>query len=85
MTGSEPGVGDEIKRLANEWTQAIQRKEMEALDSLLGEGYMLQAPGIGRISRAEWLATVAVYDSHSFSFDDADVLIYGDFAVMCSR
>jgi ketosteroid isomerase-like protein len=85
MTGSGAGVRGEIERLANEWTQAIQRKDRDALESLLGEGYMLQAPGIGRMPRAEWLATVAVYDIHSFSFDDVDVLTYGDFAVMRSR
>ena len=85
MTGSEAGVEGEIKRLANEWTQAIQHKEMEALESLLGEGYMLQAPGIGRMPRSEWLATVAVCAGHSFRFDDVDVLTYGDFAVMRSR
>ncbi len=83
-SNSETAVGDEIERLANKWTEAIQRKDMGALESLLGEGYMLQAPGIGRMPRAEWLATVEVYDIHSFSFNDVDVLTYGDFAVMRS-
>ncbi len=85
MTGSEAVVRDEIERLANEWTESIRRKDMGALESLLGEGYMLQAPGIGRMPRAEWLATIAVYDIHSFRFDDVDVLTYGDCAVMRSR
>ena len=78
-------VEDEILRLANEWMDAVRQKDLETLESLVAPEYMLQAPGIGRMPREQWLAAVSVYDIQSFEFDDVQVHLYGDTAVMRSR
>ena len=75
----------ESLRLANEWMDAVRRKDLETLESLLAPEYALQAPGIGRMTREQWLAAVSVYDIRSFEFDDVQVHLYGDTAVMRSR
>jgi len=76
---------DEILRLANEWMDAVRHKNVETLESLVAREYMLQAPGIGRMPRDQWLAAISVYDIQSFEFSDVQVHIYGDTAVMRSR
>jgi ketosteroid isomerase-like protein len=78
-------VEDEIQRRANEWMEAVRRKDLETLESLLAPEYALQAPGIGRMPRDQWLTAVSVYDIRSFEFEDVQVHLYGDTAVMRSR
>ena len=76
---------EEILRLANEWMEAVRQKDIETLESMLAREYMLQAPGIGRMPRDQWLGAIGVYDIRSFEFDDVQVHIYGGTAVMRSR
>ncbi len=86
LIGTErQGTEEEILRRANEWMEAVRQKDIEALESMLAREYMLQAPGIGRMPRDQWLGAIDVYDIRSFEFDDVQVHIYESTAVMRSR
>lgn len=85
MDAKRHGVEEEIPRLAIEWMDAVRQKDVETLESLVAPEYMLQAPGIGRMTREQWLAAISVYDIESFEFADVQILAYGDMAVMRSR
>ncbi len=67
------------------WMEAVQRKDIEALEQILGPDYAYTASGQGRWSRQRWLETVAVYDIHRFEFVDVDVREYGDAAVVLAH
>lgn len=78
---------EEILKLANTWIQAVQRQDMETLERLIAPEYVLQAQGLGRVIREEWMraAQQSAYEIHSFTYDDVRVHVYGDAAVMQSR
>ena len=78
MTAAE----QELITLEREWMEAIQRKDLAALDRLVGPDYAYTASGQGRWPRQRWMETVAVYDVHAFTFLDIDVRVYGDVAVV---
>ncbi len=65
--------------------EAVQRKDIEALQRVLAPEYIYTATGPDRWSRQAWLDTVAIYDIHRFDFADVDVRVYGDTAVVLSR
>lgn len=68
-----------------EWMEAGKRKDMAALERIVGADYVYTASGHGRQSRERWMEIVAVYDLERFSFLDVDVRLYGDVAVVLSR
>ena len=68
-----------------EWMEAGQRKDMAALERIVGADFVYTASGQGRWPRERWLETVAVYDLEGFAFLDVDVRLYGDAAVVLSR
>jgi ketosteroid isomerase-like protein len=75
----------EIVDRAHAWMEAVQRKDISALEQILAPDYAYMATNHGRRTRAEWLATVPIYDIHRFELLESDVRDYGDVAVMLSR
>ena len=78
----------EIMQLAHTWIEAVQRTDLETLERLIAPEYVLQAQGLGRVSREEWMraAQQSAYEIHSFTYEDVRIHIYyGDTAVMQSR
>lgn len=75
-------VDQELRDRSQSWMEAIQRKDLDALDAILGEEYTYTASGQGRWSRQSWLDTVAIYDIHRFEIRDIDVRRYGDVAIV---
>jgi ketosteroid isomerase-like protein len=59
---------------------------MHKLERIVGQEYTLAANnfpgGRTRLSRQEWMATVPVYEIHSYEFRDFVVHSYGDAAVV---
>ncbi len=52
-----------------EWMEAIIRKDVEEIEGIVGREYTLTAngfPGKTRFTRDEWMATLPVYDVHSY-------------------
>lgn len=75
----------EVRAAAKAWSEAIERRDVEAADRILGAEYSLMAPGFGEVPRAAWLAFLPQYVVHSYEFTDVKVHVYGDAAVMRSR
>ena len=75
----------ELVALEHAWMEAVQRKDLVALDRIVAPEYSYTASGQGRWPRQRWMETVTVYDIHRFSFMDVDVRDYGEFAVVLAR
>jgi ketosteroid isomerase-like protein len=75
----------ELAALGQGWMEAVQRKDVAALEQILASEYAYTASGQGRKSRAQWLETLPIYDIHRFEFTEVDVRDYGDVAVLISR
>ena len=76
----------ELTRLEHELTEAIRRHDVERLEQLIGREFKL----VGRTgrgwSRHEWLEKAAgPYEIDDFSFEEIDVDVFGDTAVLHSR
>ncbi len=74
----------ELIALEQEWMDAVRRKDIAALEQIVGPDYAYTASGQGRWSRQRWMETVAIYDIHHFEFSEIDVRLYGDVAVVLS-
>lgn len=85
MSDQTQALKAEIVQLANDWMGALIRHDMPALERFLGEEFALQAPDLGRMDRARWLQTSPNYNIDSLKYDNIQVHLYGDVAVMQSR
>ena len=86
MEDEDRAAEAENEERAHEWATAIRAREAAALERLVADEYVPQAPGIGRMPRAAWLhAALHAYEISSFAFDDVLIHVYGDTAVMQSR
>jgi len=68
-----------------EWMEAVQRKDIGALDLILAHEYAYTASGHGRWSRQRWMETLPTYDIHHFEMIEVDVRDYGEVAVVLSH
>ena len=79
---------DELFRLEVEFMEAVKRRDVEYLDQVLGENFVLTTgrPGAEVRSRQAWLdVTRERYQIDSFEFEWVRVEAYGDAAVVRSR
>jgi ketosteroid isomerase-like protein len=79
---------DELVRLEHEWQDALRRRDMDFLESLLGEEFTLTTGRAGAPvrTRQEWLdISRDRYVVDSFEFEDLDVHVYADTALVRSR
>ena len=77
-----------MMQLEHSWMEAVRRRDMAFLESLLADEFSLTTgrPGHETRSRKEWLeVTRSSYEIDSFAFESTEVLAYGDFAVVRSR
>lgn len=70
--------------LEQDWGEAIQRKDLAALKRFLDKDYALRVADDPRqrISRKEWLAGIAVYNTHSFRIRALELREFGSVAVV---
>ena len=79
---------EEIAQLQRDWAEAVQQRDMAALEQLLGEEFTLTT---GRKDaevrrRQEWLdVTRESYEVDQWAYEEMDVRVYGDAAVVRSR
>ncbi len=77
---------DVLVALEHEWAQAVLENDMEKLERIVGQEYTLAANnfpgGRTRLSRQEWMATVSLYEVHSYDFGDILVHSYEGAAVV---
>ena len=74
-----------FQELELHWATAIQRQDKEQLDKVfLAPDYALRISDDAsrQISRADWLATIPIYNTRSFSIRDLEVRSFGDVAVV---
>jgi ketosteroid isomerase-like protein len=86
-TTSTNSTEDEIRRIEIEWGEAFERRDMETLDRLMADDYILTDP-LGSVrSKAESLAAIARSEVHfeSSKSDNVNVRINGDTAVVTGR
>jgi hypothetical protein len=79
-------VVHELTRLEHELMESVQRHDLDRLEQLLGREFKL----VGRTgrgwSRHDWLEKAAgPYEIDDFSFEEIDVDLYGDTAILHSR
>ncbi len=82
---TEQPVEQELVALEHEWAEAIRQNDMEKLERIVGPQYTLTAngfPGRARFAREEWMATVPVYEIHSYDLRNFVVHAYRDAAVV---
>jgi hypothetical protein len=76
----------ELTHLEHELMEAVQRHDTERLDGLIGREFKL----VGRTgrgwSREEWLEKAAgAYEIDDFTFEEIDIDVFGDTAILHSR
>lgn len=80
---------DELVALEQEWVRAIADNDMDQLERIVGQEYTLAANnfpgGRTRFSRQEWMATVPLYEVHSYAFSNVVVHDYEDVAVVLAE
>lgn len=79
---------DDIETLERRWLEAVKERDIELLERLLADEFVLVTgrPGHERRGRREWLdVTRDDYVIESFAFDELEVLEYGDVALARSR
>ena len=84
---STESTEDEIKRVESEWGDAFERRDMETLDRLMADDYILTDP-LGSVrTKAESLAAIERNEVHfeSTRSDNVKVRINGDTAVVTGR
>jgi ketosteroid isomerase-like protein len=74
----------EVRAAAVAWSDAIQRRDVEACERILGAEYALRTSGLREMPRATWLASLPEYVVHSYAFTAITVDVYGETAVMRS-
>ena len=78
---------DEIRRIEIEWGDAFEQRDMETLDRLMADDYILTDP-LGSVrTKAESLAAIENNEVHfeSTKSDNVNVRINGDTAVVTGR
>jgi ketosteroid isomerase-like protein len=79
-------VEAEVRAASAEWSEAIQRRDVRAVEQFLGHEYSLMAPGFGEVARSRWLEVLAEYVIDIYDFSDVKIHAYGDdTAVMRSK
>jgi ketosteroid isomerase-like protein len=85
---SEAADRAELARLEDEWMSAMQARDMERLEKIVGDGFRFTAIHLSPepMSREQWMAAARDgYTITSFAFEEMDVDVFGDTAVIHSR
>ena len=80
-------MSDELRGLENEWADCLERGDVEALDKLLADDFILSsAGGVGeRVTRDEWFANLERIDTRSLAVHVSDAREFGDVGVVRAR
>ena len=96
---SRPGLGysramsdeearEEVGRLEQEWMEAHQSRDRERLEELVADGFRFTAIHLHPepMTREQWMgAALGGYRITTFAFEDMDIDIFGDTAVVHAR
>jgi ketosteroid isomerase-like protein len=77
-----------LRRLSAEWMQALERKDLPALEATLAPNYRLRFPGdtpAQATYRALWLKNAIEMDWTRFKYENVEVRVHGDLAIVSSH
>jgi hypothetical protein len=78
-------VAEELVGLSHELVRAVQEHDTERLDLLLGEEFTLDGAA-GTLDRKELLeAAAGAYELDDYAYEEIDVELFGNTAVVVSR
>jgi ketosteroid isomerase-like protein len=86
MADEEPR--EEVRRVEVEWMQAHQDRDEARLEELVADGFRFTAIHLNPepMTREQWMgAALGGYTITTFAFEDMDVEVFGDTAVVHSR
>src|SRR4051794_13835772 len=78
----------ELARLQEVWMSAMQQRDMDTLERIVGDGFRFMAIHLypEPMTREQWLGAAREgYTIVSFAFEDMDVVVSGDTGVVHSR
>jgi ketosteroid isomerase-like protein len=78
----------ELARLEEDWMRAVQERDMETLERLVGDGFRFMAVHLAPepMTREQWIAAAREgYTIVSFAFEEMDVDVFGDTGIIHSR
>jgi ketosteroid isomerase-like protein len=79
---------EEVHRLEVEWMQAHQDRDQARLEELVADGFRFTAIHLNPepMTREQWMgAALGGYTITTFAFEDMEVEVFGDTAVVHSR
>src|SRR3954453_19853315 len=78
----------ELERLEDEWMAAMQARDMDRLEELVGDGFRFMAIHLAPepMTREQWMGAAREgYTIVSYAFETMEVDVFGDTAVIHSR
>jgi ketosteroid isomerase-like protein len=78
----------ELARLEEEWMSAMQARDMDRLEELVADGFRFSAIHLNPepMTREQWMGAAREgYTITSFAFEEMEVDVFGDTAVIHSR
>ncbi len=85
---SDDDAREELRRLEQEWMQAHQQRDQARLEELVGDGFRFTAIHLNPepMTREQWMgAALGGYHITTFAFEDMQIDVFGETAVIHSR
>jgi ketosteroid isomerase-like protein len=77
-----------LAQLQRDWMQAVQERDMDRLEELVGDGFRFTAIHLNPepMTRQQWMAAARDgYTIVSFAYEEMDIDVFGDTAIVHSR
>src|SRR5687768_17710211 len=78
----------ELARLQEDWMRAVQERDMDALERIVGDGFRFMAIHLAPepMTREQWMGAAREgYTIVSFAFEEMEIDVFGDTAVVHAR
>ena len=85
---SDDEVREELRKLEQEWMQAHQARDKDRLEELVADGFRFTAIHLNPepMTREQWMgAALGGYTITTFAFEDIQIDVFGDTAVVHAR
>ena len=79
---------EELARLEEEWMSAMQSRDLDRLEQLVADGFRFTAIHLNSepMTREQWMGAAREgYNITSFAFENMEIDVFGDTAVIHSR
>src|ERR687895_2508447 len=79
---------NELAQLQRDWMQAVQERDMDRLEEIVGAGFRFTAIHLNPVpmTREQWLAAAREgYTIVSFAYESMDIDVFGDTGIVHAR